>query len=135
MLICDQALPLAPAPVPITAPLAAPMAAPGPRPIAAPRAAPSSVPTTALPTTFALACSGPPATWLLAKFRQITSSSWNAENGFPGAGITCTVGPGGVVAHALRATGITTNATLTFIAPSHSSHSHTPNIGRGRFGE
>src|SRR5437868_8695317 len=103
MLICDQALPLAPTPVPITVPLAAPIAAPGPRPIAAPSAAPSSVPTTALPTTFALACSGAPVTWLLAKFLQITSSSWNAPKGFPGDGITCTVGPSGGVAHAINA--------------------------------
>jgi hypothetical protein len=51
----------------------------------------------------------------LAKFRQIASSSWNTEKGFPGAGITCTVGPSGGVAHALTARGIAANTILTFM--------------------
>jgi hypothetical protein len=32
---------------------------------------------------------GVPLTWLSASFRQIASSFWNTEKGFPGAGSTC----------------------------------------------
>jgi hypothetical protein len=120
--------------VPITVPPAAPTPAPRPPPIAAPRAAPSRVPTTALPTTALLACSGPAATCVLAKFLHTTSSSAKASKGLPGAGSTVTVGPSGGVVQALKTRGMTANATLIFIVLPHAERRSRASVDQSNCG-
>src|SRR5208283_5783315 len=92
--------------VPPTRPAAPPMAAPAPalperEPRARPAAAPTAVPTSAPVARFWLAVplGDVPPICCWAHCLHVASSAWNASKGFPGPGITATLGPVGMVAH------------------------------------
>src|SRR5579863_488770 len=69
--------------------------------MAAPKPAPSTVPSTAPPSALVFAFSTAPPIWFDAYSLHTASSSAKTLNGLFGAGMTCTVGPIGCVAHAL----------------------------------
>ena len=97
---------------PDPAPIAAPAAAlPEAAPIAAPSPAPIKAPIAAPPVRFWLTTpAGVAPVWSAAQFLQARSSDWNTSKDFPVDGSTITLGPVGIVAHALK---IKTAANIT----------------------
>lgn len=104
---------------PPPAPTIAPVAGfPAAAPIAAPAAAPTAVPTAAPRTVLCVvACFVVVPVCCIAQCRQTASSDWNCSKFFPLPGRTITLGPVGIVAHAVMpsAATIASAAPVTFI--------------------